>query len=106
MKRVSEVCNLIPVIAKGDKFDQEYLIKMKNDIFEENKKFDVSFYDVYNAINVLFKIIQTLCNDVKVTNTLTGGSLKFCPPYVIGLNKKYDLQRLFVGLSCKYVVNL
>jgi septin family protein len=52
MNKISQVCNIIPILAKGDKMDFETLIKMKNDLLLESKKYDIQFYDVYNAINV------------------------------------------------------
>jgi septin family protein len=57
MKKVSQFCNIIPVIAKGDKYDFESLIKMKNDLLLENsRKYEIVFYDVYTAINVIINL--------------------------------------------------
>lgn len=54
MKEISNICNLIPVVSKGDSINQEEAIQIKANIFETSINYKIEFLDLNEAINVFY----------------------------------------------------
>jgi septin family protein len=62
MKEISSWCNLIPIISKGDSLNQEEAIKLKEDVILNAGTYNIEFFELNDAINVLFKFILHFIN--------------------------------------------
>ena len=50
VKEIQEYTNVIPLISKGDSFMPNELKKVKSEIMNKSKLFDVNFFDINSTI--------------------------------------------------------
>jgi septin family protein len=119
MKEISNLCNLIPIIGKGDKLtDNKAIEELKAKIMNEGKeKYGIQFLE-------LDAVLNKICKNPRRINYLLGGNLQFCPPFLISfdeidiknnfldgysksgefeptLSDQSDFSRLYYILTCK-----